>query len=37
MKQIESRRFWAAAVLAILVALPAAAQVEPDPLAGLDT
>ena len=37
MKKIESRPFWAAAVLAILVALPAQAQVHPDPLAGLDS
>jgi CubicO group peptidase (beta-lactamase class C family) len=36
MKRIESR-FWTAAVLAILVAVPALAQVEPGPLAGLES
>ena len=36
MKKIKTRRFWAAAILAILVALPAHAQVEHDPLAGLE-
>ncbi len=33
----ESRKIWAASVLAIFIALPALAQTEPDPLAGLET
>jgi hypothetical protein len=37
MTQIKNRRLWTAAIVAFVVALPALAQVEPDPLAGLDS
>ena len=37
MEMTDNRKFWAAAILAILVALPTLAQVEPDPLAGLES
>ena len=36
MTRTRNRRLWTAAIVAIFVALPALAQVEPDPLAGLD-